>query len=159
MTFARSFMMMKKQQQPASRGSAPRPVTGGKDPGHRLRAAIVLMMNLVLILSVGTIPPAWGQDAPREDTQKAQVAQEADKGTLGSPSPPPKTPSKRSGKGLRTLDEINIEGEIAVPQVLFITARERKHYQDFLHRQYLKGSQELCRETQIPTRLGSWLRP
>jgi hypothetical protein len=52
---------------------------------------------------------------------------------------------------VRTLDEITIEGEIAVPQVLFITARDRQRYLDLLHRRYRQSSLELGRATVFPT--------
>jgi len=50
----------------------------------------------------------------------------------------------------RRIDEINIEGEIAVPQVLFITARDQRRFMDFQHRRYLKTSLQVGRETVIP---------
>lgn len=43
----------------------------------------------------------------------------------------------------RTLDEITIEGEIAMPQVLFITAREPYRFVDTAHRAYLLESEEV----------------
>ena len=45
------------------------------------------------------------------------------------------------------LDDITIEGEIDVPQVLFITARESRRGGDFLHRFYLIDVVRLGRET------------
>ncbi|NNE07857.1 MAG: hypothetical protein HKN20_04770 [Gemmatimonadetes bacterium] len=42
-------------------------------------------------------------------------------------------------KDLGTLDEINIEGEIPLPQVLFISSREQPRYADEVHKRYLTG--------------------
>jgi hypothetical protein len=55
--------------------------------------------------------------------------------------------------GPRTLDEINIQGEIPVPQVLFITARDQRRFLDFQHRRYLKNSQRVGETTVLP----SWI--
>jgi hypothetical protein len=38
---------------------------------------------------------------------------------------------------LGTLAEINIEGEIPLPQVLFISSREQPRYPDTTHKRYL----------------------
>ena len=53
----------------------------------------------------------------------------------------------------RTLDDINIQGEIPVPQVLFITARDQRRFLDFQHRRYLKNSQRVGETTVLP----SWI--
>jgi len=58
--------------------------------------------------------------------------------------PDPVRREAQPGKGIRTLDEITIEGEVAVPQVLFITARDRTRYEDRLYRRYLPGRLELA---------------
>ena len=56
-------------------------------------------------------------------------------------------------KGPRTLDDVNIQGEIPVPQVLFITARDQRRFLDFQHRRYLKNSQRVGETTALP----SWI--
>ena len=53
----------------------------------------------------------------------------------------------------RRLDEIHIEGEIAVPQVLFITARDQRRFMESHHRRYLRTSLEVGRRTVAPTRI------
>jgi hypothetical protein len=47
----------------------------------------------------------------------------------------------------RTLDDIHIEGEIPVPQVLFITAREQRRILGFQHHRYARTSLELGEAT------------
>ena len=56
-------------------------------------------------------------------------------------------------KSPRTLDDVNIQGEIPVPQVLFITARDQRRFLDFQHRRYLKNSQRVGETTALP----SWI--
>ncbi|HTR97635.1 MAG TPA: hypothetical protein VMH61_07005 [Candidatus Acidoferrales bacterium] len=55
--------------------------------------------------------------------------------------------------GRRTLDDIRIEGEIPVPQVLFITAREQRRFLEFQHRRYLRSARELSEATPDPSRI------
>jgi len=62
----------------------------------------------------------------------------------GSPTPAKDT--------VRTLEAITIEGEIDLPQVLFITARDQHRFRDGLHRRYLKSCATIGRETPLPTR-------
>jgi hypothetical protein len=53
----------------------------------------------------------------------------------------------------RTLDDIHIEGEIPVPQVLFITARDQRRFMEFQHHRYARTSLELGRGTAMPSRV------
>ena len=53
--------------------------------------------------------------------------------------------------GTRMLDDIHIEGEIPVPQVLFITARDQRRFMDFQHHRYLESSARLGEDTPFPT--------
>ncbi len=59
----------------------------------------------------------------------------------------------RSGEGPRRLDDIHIEGEIPVPQVLFITAREQRRFLEFQHGRYLRTSRKIGEDTVLP----SWI--
>ncbi len=59
-----------------------------------------------------------------------------------------------SHEGARTLQDIHIEGEIPVPQVLFITARDQRRFLDLQHRRYLKTSQQVGEQTVVPTWIG-----
>src|SRR4249920_2384458 len=53
----------------------------------------------------------------------------------------------------RTLQDIHIEGEVPVPQVLFVTARDQRRLTEFQHRRYLKNSLGVGRGVAVPTRL------
>lgn len=50
----------------------------------------------------------------------------------------------------RTLDDIHIEGEVPVPQVLFVTARDQRHFMTFQHHRYLRSSAQLGEATLLP---------
>jgi len=66
---------------------------------------------------------------------------------------PEASPRSTGAASTRTLDDIHIEGEIAVPQVLFITARDQRRFMDFQHRRYLRTSWELGESTIFPSRI------
>jgi len=53
----------------------------------------------------------------------------------------------------RTLREINIEGEIAVPQVLFITSRDYPRYRDGLGLEFRLNAIDVARSLDLPKRL------
>ena len=61
-------------------------------------------------------------------------------------------PAARTGV-VRTLEAINIEGEIAVPQVLFITARDVRRYRDGMGLKFQLNAIEAGRSTVLPSRL------
>jgi hypothetical protein len=56
-------------------------------------------------------------------------------------------------EAIRTLEAIHIEGEIPVPQVLFITARDSRRFRDGLGHRYQIGALELARSVSLPDRL------
>ena len=58
--------------------------------------------------------------------------------------------AKVAPSGPRRLDDVHIEGEIPVPQVLFITTREQRRFMDFHHRRYLRTSRQLGESTALP---------
>jgi hypothetical protein len=62
-------------------------------------------------------------------------------------------PAKGRADRARTLDSINIEGKIAVPQVLFITARDVRRFRDGLGASYQKGAGDVVGSVSGPTRL------
>lgn len=53
---------------------------------------------------------------------------------------------------VRTLDAITIEGEAAVPQVLFITSREHPRHRDDLGRRFRPTALDIARGAPAPTR-------
>ncbi len=59
----------------------------------------------------------------------------------------------RAAAPARTLEDIHIEGEIPVPQVLFITTRDQRRFREFQHRRYLRTTRKLGEDTGLP----SWI--
>jgi hypothetical protein len=101
-----------------------------------------------------TASPSEGAPPPQTSPKAGAAVRPAPK-RASSPAVGTATPHGR--KDLGTLDEINIEGEISVPQVLFITARDRARYHDPFYRRYLKSSADL--EIGIPFPLPRGARP
>jgi len=66
-----------------------------------------------------------------------------------SPAHVPGYPPKAGAP--RRLEDIRIEGEIPVPQVLFITARDQRRFMEFQHHRYQRTSLELGRATTLPS--------
>ena len=106
---------------------------------ERLRRALVALCGTVSVaLAVGTAAGA----TPAPGPAKADKADQPDK---------PAAAPRRAGD--RTLDAITIEGEIAVPQVLFITSREQPRYRDLLHRRFLRTSLDVGEHAILPSRV------
>jgi hypothetical protein len=55
--------------------------------------------------------------------------------------------------GDRTLEAIEIEGEIAIPQVLFITSRDHPRFRDGLRERYRRTALQVGREATWPERI------
>jgi hypothetical protein len=83
-------------------------------------------------------------------------------------APPPARPARthrvtavkaRAGKSApaatssRTLEDIHIEGEIPVPQVLFITERDPRRFVEFQDRRYLRTSRKVGEDAGLPSRI------
>ena len=61
--------------------------------------------------------------------------------------------ARATAPSIRTIDAINIEGEIAVPQVLFITSRDNRRYRDGLGKNFRLGTLDVTRSVAMPNRL------
>ena len=85
----------------------------------------------------------------------AAPAQRVARRTVVTRSRAPADTSARARPRLapRTLDDIHIEGEIPVPQVLFVTARDQRRFLEFQHHRYQQSSLELGRATATPSRI------
>lgn len=60
-------------------------------------------------------------------------------------------------KAVRTLEEIKIEGEINIPQVLFITSRDHPRFSDGLHERYRETALTIGRQVVFPHRFRALL--
>lgn len=95
---------------------------------------------------VGTPRPAT---TTRADSAKGSTAVH----TTVPSGPASATVRNRSAASARTLEDIHIEGEIPVPQVLFITARDQRRFVGFHHRRYLRTSRKIGEDTAVPSRI------
>jgi hypothetical protein len=73
---------------------------------------------------------------------------------LAAPAVRAATPAEKPVKAgaTRTLEAITIEGEVAVPQVLFITARDVRRFHDGLGATYQLKAIDVSRATLLPGR-------
>jgi hypothetical protein len=99
-----------------------------------------LVLCVVLLTAGVTRCGAESRAAQARPATRAARATAAREGVAARPAP-------------RTLQDIHIEGEIPVPQVLFITARDQRRFVDFQHRRYLRTSQEVGSQTVFPSEI------
>ena len=112
----------------------------------RLRLGLGVGLALELVLGPLPLAAAWAEAAPVQRvphrTAVTHTRALADTSARARPRLAP-----------RTLDDIHIEGEIPVPQVLFVTAREQRRFMEFQHHRYQRTSLELGRATATPARV------
>lgn len=102
----------------------------------------------VLVLGAW-VPAGVAQAAPPAPAKKA-ATHTATPTAARHPHGPASVAGKR---GVRTLDAIQIEGEIAVPQVLFITARDFRRFRDGVGIGYEPSALDVARAVTLPVRL------
>jgi hypothetical protein len=106
---------------------------------------------LALVLTLAALPaagaPAHPVSAPRTHRPARTTAVTPAKSAADTSA------RARPRAAARTLDDIHIEGEIPVPQVLFVTAREQRRFMEFQHHRYQRTSLELGRATATPSRV------
>ncbi len=83
----------------------------------------------------------------------AAVARDTSDAPLAIKTDTARSRAPRLGSATRQIEPTHIAGEIPVPQVLFITARDQRRFSDFHHRRYLRSSRELADATPTP----SWM--
>ena len=117
-----------------------------------MRNRICLSLGLCLLLasaaSAATVPASIPR-AHKATTQRHHPA--AQPAAPAAKQPAPRAGAKATGP--RTLQDIHIEGEIPVPQVLFITARDQRRFVEFQTQRYLKTSQQVGEQTAFPSRI------
>jgi len=113
------------------------------------RRALALASLALLVLGAATAALA-ATTAPARGTRAV-----ARRPAAARASTPDSLERARPGSRVapRTLDDIHIEGEIPVPQVLFITARDQRRFMEFQHHRYARTSLELGRGTAMPSRI------
>jgi hypothetical protein len=101
---------------------------------------------------VATKPAAAKPTAAKPTAAKPTAAQAAPKAAPVT-DPAAAAARARAAAPPRRLEDIHIEGEVPVPQVLFVTARDQRRLAKFQHQRYLKSSRELGESTMHPSRI------
>jgi len=117
-----------------------------------LRIALALALAGALTIPGSSVSAAQAAAAAPRKASRAKAAPEAAAKRTARTSPDAAVPG-RPRVAPRMLDDIRIEGEIPVPQVLFITARDQRRFMEFQHHRYQVTSLELGRATPGPSRL------
>jgi len=115
--------------------------------GIRLAAAAVAVATLTALSSPADATPAQAAGKASARAPRTAAPDSTRRNPVGVTPPAP-----RAGT-VRTLDAINIEGEIAVPQVLFITARDTRRFRDGLGAAYRMTALEAARSLTLPGRV------
>ncbi len=100
------------------------------------RFRFVVMWGAVFLVAVA---PAFGAK-PKPQSDAVGHAR-ADSARSRAPAP------------VRTLDAITIEGEIPLPQILFIAMHDVPRYPDEIHRRFVRTGLEVGRGAFLPLRL------
>lgn len=115
--------------------------------GHTQRAAVIAAIALITAWA----PPASATTtvaAAGSDTTAAARASVARTATSAS-----KPAATSSAARPRRLEDIPIDGDVAMPQVLFITGRDQRRIPCVHHRRYLPEAKALGEATVLPARL------
>ena len=107
-----------------------------------MKHALALVLTLVLATSASTATAKRALPA----VKRTATARPATRPDAAAPTP-------HAASAPRTLEDIHIEGEIPVPQVLFITARDQRRFVDFKHHRYLRTSREVGARAARPSRV------
>ena len=120
------------------------------------------LMAAGLLIALLATPALAGKRVKRVRAARVGIAAPAQpgaaRGVPGTPAQPgaargvSETPA-HPGAAARTLDDIHIEGEIPVPQVLFITARDQRRFLEFQDRRYRRTSRKIGEDTVLPSRI------
>ncbi len=110
---------------------------------------------MALLLVAGAAHATPGASTTPATKTRATSAPKSSASKAGAAKPSASKPGATTPApgGPRKLEDIHIEGEIPVPQVLFITARDQRRFLDFHHRRYLRTSRELGEATTLPSRI------
>ena len=118
------------------------------------------LVHLVCVVALVVAPVVAHGASSGSSTNKASAP--AKSAAKRAATPVKKSASKKSATaakapagtaGPRRLEDIHIEGEVPVPQVLFITARDQRRFLESHHDLYLRTSRELGESTPLPARV------
>jgi len=120
---------------------------------HPTASPSFLVVAILMAGLLATSGARAAKNAPSGSRSAAAARKAAGPRATTAPKTSPALPQAKPGAAGRTLDDIHIEGEIPVPQVLFITARDQRRFMEFQHRHYLRTSREIGESTVIPSRI------
>lgn len=115
---------------------------------RRFPIALLAVTLAAAPVAAAAATPAAASHAPAPARRAATAHAPAAKRATTPHAPQP-------AAGPRRLTDVHIEGEMPVPQVLFITARDQRRYVDFQHQRYLRDSRALGAATATPTRVSA----
>ena len=106
------------------------------------------MRTTLFLATLALVACAACAEAATAAPAKAKAKRPARRATASAsqPATPAATPA-----GPRRLDDIHIEGEIPVPQVLFVSAREQRRFLDFQQARWLRSARQMGESTPVPT--------
>ena len=104
---------------------------------------VALISALCAAAASGATLPAPAHAAPRAHAH-AHASKRATTPAAPKAAPAPGLP--------RTLDDVHIEGELPVPQVMFITARDARRFDDYPTHRFLAGSARIAGRSGLPQR-------
>jgi hypothetical protein len=104
---------------------------------------------VVALLCAWLAPAAHAAATKAPAKAKSKVTQPAPAKSGAAQS----TRAPAAAGGVRTLDAIRIEGEIDVPQVLFITARDYRRFRDGMGARYQPTADDVAKSIALPSRL------
>jgi hypothetical protein len=104
---------------------------------------------------VPAAPTAAKSAAPAKSAAKpaTKASKSGSKSSPATAQKAQKSAATAGTAGPRRLEDIHIEGEVPVPQVLFITARDQRRFLESHHELYLRTSRELGESTPLPARV------
>ena len=123
-----------------------------------MRTRTILLMGCLLAFPVASGPRQRPRSARacrwwprlRPATRPRRVAPRSH-AQPARPAKPHEAPAAAPANATpRKLQDIHIEGEIPVPQVLFITARDQRRFVDFQQRRYLQDESGAGRADELP---------
>ena len=119
---------------------------------------IPLVLLFALALAASGAPAATAAAAtppPRAGVSRAAAKPATRPVAHAKPGARTTTAAGATAAGNRRLTDVHIEGEMPVPQVLFITARDQRRYVDFQHQRYLPDSRSLGAATRGPAHVAA----
>ena len=126
-------------------------------PGMLVALALACFASGATAQGTAAATPATPTSAPKSSAPKTKrrtttTSVSGKTASRGATATAAKSAAPKDGAP-RRLTDVHIEGEMPVPQVLFITARDQRRYVDFQHQRYLRDSRALGAATATPTRV------